>query len=105
MSVIIITGASKGIGKAILMESLTQFDAKVVAIARNKTLLDELSQYVSSSLNKGGQLEIVVGDVTEERVLLQAVNKAIEKWGRLDSVIANAGYILFFFFFFSVKYT
>jgi NAD(P)-dependent dehydrogenase (short-subunit alcohol dehydrogenase family) len=94
--VIIITGASKGIGRAAVLEALVQFDAKVVAIARNEPLLQELSQYVLDKLNKRDQFEFVAGDVTDEAILRQAVNVAVDKWGRLDSVIANAGYIELF---------
>lgn len=91
--VIIITGASKGIGKAATLEALEKFDAKVVAIARSSALLDELHAHVEKTLNKGHQLELVVGDVTDEKVVHKAVNIAVDKWGRLDSVIANAGYV------------
>lgn len=89
--VIIITGASKGIGKAATLEALTKFDAKVVAIARSGALLEELQKRVANDLNKGQQLELVVGDITDEKVIHKAVNIAVDKWGRLDSVIANAG--------------
>lgn len=92
--VIIITGASKGIGKAATLEALEKFDAKVVAIARSSALLDELHAYVEKTLNKGQQLELVVGDVTDEKIVHKAVNVALDKWGRLDSVIANAGYVI-----------
>ncbi|MBM6386800.1 MAG: SDR family NAD(P)-dependent oxidoreductase [Paenibacillus sp.] len=91
MSVVIITGASKGIGKAATLEALTKFDCKVVAVARSSTLLDELYNYVDKELGKANQLQLVVGDVTDEKVIQRAVNAAVDKWGRLDSVIANAG--------------
>lgn len=89
--VIIITGASKGIGKAATLHALEKFDAKVVAIARSSELLHELHAHVEKTLNKGSQLELVVGDVTDEKVIHKAVNIAVDKWGHLDSVIANAG--------------
>lgn len=91
MSVVIITGASKGIGKAATLEALTKFDSKVVAVARSSALLDELYNYVDKELGKANQLQLVVGDVTDEKVIQRAVNAAVDKWGRLDSVIANAG--------------
>ena len=46
--VIIITGASKGIGKAATLEAITKFDAKVVAIARSEALLEQLKQQVEA---------------------------------------------------------
>lgn len=89
--VIIITGASKGIGKSATLEAIEKFDARVVAIARSKELLEQLVNQVSTQFNKGNQLEYVVGDVTDDKVLRKAVNVALDKWGRLDSVVANAG--------------
>ncbi|KAI7893927.1 uncharacterized protein EV154DRAFT_126110 [Mucor mucedo] len=91
MSVVIITGASRGIGKAATLEALTKFDSKVVAVARSSALLDELYHHVDKELGKGHLLELVVGDVTDDHVLQKAVNIAVDKWGRLDSIIANAG--------------
>jgi NADP-dependent 3-hydroxy acid dehydrogenase YdfG len=89
--VIIITGASKGIGKAATLEAITKFDAKVVAIARSEALLEKLKSQVESDFGKGNHLEYVVGDVCDEKVIHKAVNIALDKWGRLDSVVANAG--------------
>lgn len=89
--VILITGASKGIGKSATLEALEKFNARVVVIARSKELLEQLASDITTSLNKGHQFEYVVGDVTDEKVLRKAVNVAVDKWGRLDSVIANAG--------------
>ncbi|KAI8645228.1 hypothetical protein BD408DRAFT_412016 [Parasitella parasitica] len=87
--VIIITGASKGIGKAATLQAIGKYNAKVVAIARSKDLLDQLAKQV----DKKDHLEYVAGDVCDEKVVYKAVNIAIDKWGRLDSVIANAGVI------------
>lgn len=89
--VIIITGASKGIGKAATLEAITKFDAKVVAIARSEALLEQLKKQVESDFGKGSHLEYVVGDVCDEKVIHKAVNIALDKWGKLDSVVANAG--------------
>ncbi|KAI8979386.1 hypothetical protein BDF20DRAFT_869236 [Mycotypha africana] len=89
--VIIITGASKGIGKAATIAALEKFNARVVAIARSGDLLNELHEHVSKVLNKGDQLELVAGDATNKDIVQKAVDTAVQKWGRLDSVIANAG--------------
>ncbi|KAK4511464.1 uncharacterized protein ATC70_012679 [Mucor velutinosus] len=89
--VIIITGASKGIGKAATLEAIEKFDAKVVAIARSEALLEQLKKQVQADYGKGSHLEYVVGDVCDEKVIHKAVNMAVDKWGQLDSVVANAG--------------
>ncbi|CAO3620725.1 unnamed protein product [Cunninghamella blakesleeana] len=90
--VILITGASKGIGRAMVMIALKKFDANVVAVARSKELLETLKAE-ATEINKQDSIEIVDGDVCDEHVSRRAVNVAIDKWGRLNSVIANAGVI------------
>ena len=88
--VFIITGASRGIGRAAAIEAISKFDARVVAVARSSAALEQLQNDVSK-LNKSDHLEVVVGDVTDEQVVRKTVNVAIDRWGQLDSVIANAG--------------
>ncbi|CAO3613877.1 unnamed protein product [Cunninghamella echinulata] len=90
--VILITGASKGIGKAMAMIALRKFNANVVAVARSKELLEALKAE-AAEINKKDCIEIVDGDVCDEHVCRRAVNVAIDKWGQLNSVIANAGVI------------
>lgn len=88
--VILITGASKGIGKAMAMIALRKFNANVVAVARSKELLEALKTE-AAEINKKDCIEIVDGDVCDEHVCRRAVSVAIDKWGQLNSVIANAG--------------
>ncbi|KAI8089439.1 uncharacterized protein BX664DRAFT_333018 [Halteromyces radiatus] len=90
--VYLVTGASKGIGKAMTKLALTKFHGKVVAVARSKELLESLQvELTQENNNLGDNLEVVVGDVCDEHTSRRAVNVAIDKWGRLDVVIANAG--------------
>jgi len=88
---IIVTGASRGIGRAIAIELIKKFNNNVIAISRTQKDLIELKQYVENDLKEKGKIEIVVGDVTEERVIEEAIGKSIETWGKLDGVIVNAG--------------
>ncbi|RIA88580.1 hypothetical protein C1645_695091 [Glomus cerebriforme] len=88
---IIITGASRGLGRAIAIELIKKFNNNVIAVSRTRKDLTELKQYVENDLNRKGKIEIVVGDVTEERVIEEAIGKSIETWGKLDGIIANAG--------------
>jgi len=58
---------------------------KLVAIARTKLALDDLvAKY-------GDQVSIVVGDVSDSAVSAKAVQVALEKYGSVDSLVANAG--------------
>lgn len=88
--VFIVTGASRGIGKAVVLQSLLKFNARVVAVARSGELLEEL-RAEAAKLGKESSLEVLKGDVTEESLPRHAVNRAVDKWGQLDGVIANAG--------------
>lgn len=88
--VFIVTGASKGIGKAIALQSLTKFNARVVAVARSPELLDALKAD-AAQLGKQDALELLVGDVTSQDVARHAVGRALDKWGQVNAVIANAG--------------
>ncbi|CAI2193639.1 4132_t:CDS:2, partial [Funneliformis geosporum] len=50
-----------------------------------------LKQYVENDLKGKGKIEIIVGDVTNEQVVEEAIGKSIELWGKLDGIVANAG--------------
>ncbi|GES85936.1 short-chain dehydrogenase [Rhizophagus clarus] len=88
---ILVTGASKGIGKEVVIELIKKFNNNVVAVSRTQKDLIDLKHYVENDLNEKGKLEIVVGDVTEERVIDEAIEKSVKTWGKLDGVVANAG--------------
>ncbi|KAG2227934.1 hypothetical protein INT45_011957 [Circinella minor] len=90
--VIVLTGASRGIGKGIALSALTKFNARLVAVARNAELLKELESE-AAKLGKADSITTVAGDVTDSQVIKQSVAAAIEKWGKLDALIANAGVI------------
>jgi NADP-dependent 3-hydroxy acid dehydrogenase YdfG len=88
--VIIVTGASRGIGRAVAFNAVTSLNANVVAVARSKDLLDTLKHELEQS-GKPHSLEIVVGDLTDEKIAMRAVDRAIDRWGRIDGLVANAG--------------
>ncbi len=81
----LVTGASRGLGRAIAEAALSR-GHKVVATARNpEHLKDLISEY-------GGQVQAVALDVTSEAAASHAVSVAIESFGRLDVLVNNAGY-------------
>jgi len=87
--VAIVTGASSGIGEAVA-RLLLQRGARVVLFARRTDKLQELAQKAVAE----GYTEplLVAGDVRNPEEVEGAVQKALERWGRLDIVIANAGF-------------
>ncbi|QJW91034.1 SDR family oxidoreductase [Spirosoma taeanense] len=85
---IIISGASRGIGRATAL-LLARNGANVVATARNADDLNQLE-------NEGdGKIVAVAGDVASETDMQAVVNTALDRFGRIDVVINNAGYGVF----------
>jgi NAD(P)-dependent dehydrogenase (short-subunit alcohol dehydrogenase family) len=81
----LITGSSRGIGRA-LSEAVLAAGHRLVATARNpKQLSDLLERY-------GDHVRAIALDVTDERAALAAVQSAVDAFGRLDVVVNNAGY-------------
>lgn len=87
--VVLITGASSGIGEELAWQ-LGQAGAKMTLAARRTELLDNLAQRIADA----GKLRPVVVrcDVTYDRDLQNAVAETVQQWGKLDVVIANAGF-------------
>ncbi|KAF8318241.1 short-chain dehydrogenase [Clavulina sp. PMI_390] len=83
---VILTGASRGIGLAILTCLLQDFHANVVTISRTRT--PELALLEKKYPR---ELTALLGDVTEEKIHAEAVSASLRKYGGLDSVILNAG--------------
>lgn len=85
--VVIITGASSGIGKALAF-AFGQEGANIVITGRKKEPLFE----VSDELTKQGIDNLpIVSDVSIEADNIDVVNKTIEKYGKIDILINNAG--------------
>lgn len=85
--VVIITGASSGIGKSTAIE-FAKKEAKVVLVARREEKLKELTDYISS-FNKN--CIFVKTDVTLEKDVVELFEKTIETFGCIDILVNNAG--------------
>jgi NAD(P)-dependent dehydrogenase (short-subunit alcohol dehydrogenase family) len=83
-----ITGASRGLGR-VWTEAALQRGDRVVACVRDKKALSSLAEVYGSAL-----LPIEL-DVCVEKAVKAAVDLAVEKFGRLDVVVSNAGYAIF----------
>ncbi len=85
--VCIVTGASAGIGRATAV-LFAQEGAKVLAAARREELLRELCQECAGL---PGSVEYCVTDVRDPAAVKNMVKTAVEKFGRLDVAVNNAG--------------
>jgi len=85
--VIVITGASSGIGLA-TAESAAKQGAKLVLASRSGQTLDAICQRIN---NAGGQAIYVVADVGDREQLERIAGVALQKFGRIDTWINDAG--------------
>jgi NADP-dependent 3-hydroxy acid dehydrogenase YdfG len=89
-TVALVTGASSGIGEATAGE-LARQGARVAIVARRRDRLEELAKRLEAD---GAEVLIVEADVTEEAAARGAIAETVQRFGRLDTVIANAGVML-----------
>lgn len=90
-SVTIITGASSGIGAATALK-LAKAGTSIVLVSRADDKIGKVKQQIQDG---GGKAEIFVADVTDIEQMKAMVDFAIEKFGRIDNLVNNAGLMLF----------
>jgi NAD(P)-dependent dehydrogenase (short-subunit alcohol dehydrogenase family) len=86
-NVAIVTGGSRGIGRAISL-ALAGEGATVVLAARSPAKLNEAAELVRQA---GGRAEPVVTELTDEESIKDLVKVTRERFGRLDILVNNAG--------------
>jgi NAD(P)-dependent dehydrogenase (short-subunit alcohol dehydrogenase family) len=86
-SVVLITGALSGIGRAAAM-SFAKAGHGVVVSGRKQ---DAGQALVSELRSLGAEAEFVQADVRNEDDVHRLVNRAVERFGRLDVAVNNAG--------------
>ena len=87
--VALITGASRGIGRGIAVEFARQ-GANVALVGRDAAALAETAALCSDA-RTGAVAEIFTADVSEAQAMERVVAQTVERFGRLDCAIANAG--------------
>lgn len=88
--VVIITGASSGIGEA-TARHLAKAGAKVVLVARRQERLESLAKDIE---NSGREALTVAADVTQKAAATNIIRQTLDKFGKLDVLINNAGVML-----------
>jgi NADP-dependent 3-hydroxy acid dehydrogenase YdfG len=89
-TVALVTGASSGIGEA-TAEILAQHGAAVALVARRIDRLDDLAAKLKSD---GASVLPIQADVANRDEAYEAVDRVAAEFGRLDTVINNAGVML-----------
>lgn len=85
--VVLITGASSGIGYATAV-AYARRGLRVAATARDAARLDPLVQEITAL---GGECLAISADVRDRDGMIAAAQQAVDRFGRLDIVVANAG--------------
>lgn len=88
--VVLITGGSRGLG-LVLARQLAQQGAKLALLARDEGELREAARELTA---KGSEVLTLVADVTAQAEMTDAVRQVVERFGRLDVLINDAGYIV-----------
>ncbi len=86
--IIIVTGGAKGIGRAIT-DILIEEGAVPVLVDKDEKTLDEVITFYE---NKGEAIAGVAGDLIHPETSERAVEKTMERFGRIDGLVNNAGF-------------
>lgn len=89
-TVALVTGASSGIGEATAL-TLAAHGAKVAIAARRRERLEALAKRIADS---GGEAFIIEADLMRADEATQAVERTVKQFGRLDTLVNNAGLML-----------
>ncbi len=85
--VALVTGAGSGIGRASAL-ALAGAGAQVALLSHTADEIEEAAEEIRAA---GGQALALTGDVSDEAAMRSAVQQLLERFGRIDTVVANAG--------------
>ncbi len=86
--VAIVTGASRGIGKATALALATEGAKVVINYANSSTAAEDLVQEISQA---GGNAIALQGDVSKAEEVDNLIKQTLDKFGRIDILVNNAG--------------
>lgn len=86
-NVVIITGASTGIGKELALQ-LARQHARLALVARNEAKLTDVAEICT---NSGGECLSLPLDISLQQNCEQIITRTVDRFGRIDTLINNAG--------------
>jgi short-subunit dehydrogenase len=88
--VLVITGASSGIGLVTARLAARQ-GARVVLTARNHEALQQAAEQITADASSGGMATYMAADVSDESALRRVAEEAMSRFGRIDTWVNDAG--------------
>jgi 3-oxoacyl-[acyl-carrier protein] reductase len=88
MKVFVVTGSSTGLGAATALELARRRSAVVINYSRSATEAEETAQ---ACIRAGGEAVVVRGDVAQDADCRRLAAAALDRWGRIDGLVNNAG--------------
>lgn len=83
---VLVTGGAKGIGRAVV-EGFVAEGANVLFADKDEEACEKLVE----SLDRGDQVQFMIGDLTDEATCKRVVEEVLKRFGRLDVLVNNAG--------------
>ena len=93
MKNVIITGGTKGIGKATAIEFANK-GYRVIATTRNIKNKAELEEMFKENIKGNGEIIVETLDVNNEEDVKNLIHSVVEKYGKLDCLVNNAGIMI-----------
>ncbi len=84
----VVTGSSSGVGAATALELARRGWGVVINYSKSHTEAEEIAQ---ACVRAGGEAVVVRGDVAQDADCRRLAAAALDKWGRLDGLVNNAG--------------
>lgn len=88
--VVVITGSSRGIGKAIAKE-FAKNNYSILLNARDEKELIETVEEIKKDIRDPNQVTYLTGDISEEKICISLIEEAINKFGKINVLVNNAG--------------
>ncbi len=89
--VVLVTGSSRGIGKATIIEFASKGYNVVINYIKSEAEANELKEYVESNFNI--KALVIEADVSNENAVINMINSIIKEFGRIDVLVNNAGIV------------